>query len=519
MSQPSRVRVNVAANLAGNAWLATLGLLFPPLFARWMGVESYGLVGFYTSLIALLSLFDLGLGMTLGREVARLSSRPGDEEARRDMRDLLRTFEGVYGGLGLVLSASVAVLAPLLARHALNRSSGLPEADVVASIRWMSVALGAQFAQAAYAGTMTGLQRQVTLNALQALTGTVKHGTTLLVLYAYRRDAPTYFVCQAFATLFALAVLRVAASRAAGGGAKARPAFRAELLRRNAAYASGVWSGYLVSIVLSQSDKFAVGKLLPLADFGYYALALTAGNALNFLVNPLFSAVVPRFTQLHEAGDRVGLTALYRKASQAMVALVLPGAVALVTLRHEVLLLWSRSEATAGAIDATFALRASATALNSLVYVPYALSLATGAARASVLINGVSALAFVPLELVLIPRYGIVGAAAGWLAVVLVAPVAWQALVRRRGWLDERFWPGLWRNVVRPALACLVVGALVRRLLPAPRGALATLACLAAIAAPAALAALAAARDLGPALASALGRASARLRRPPAPSP
>ncbi|HEU4537528.1 MAG TPA: lipopolysaccharide biosynthesis protein [Polyangiaceae bacterium] len=550
MSQPSRVRTNVVANLAGSAWLALLGLLFPPLFARWMGVESYGLVGFYASLAALLSLFDLGLGMTLGREMARLSSGP-DAEARREARDLLRTFELVYGAMGLALAAGVVALAPAFARHALNRSSALAEADVVRSIRWMGVALGAQFAQSAYVGTMTGLQRQVRLNALLVLNGTVKHGGTFAVLYAFRRDAPTYFVCQALATLSALAVLRAAAGRALGRG-EGRPAFRGELLRRNAAYATGIWSGYLASIALTQTDKFAVGKLLPLADFGYYALALAAGNAIYFLNTPLFSAVVPRFTQLAEAGDRAGLTALFRKASQAMVALVVPAAAALVCLRHEVLLVWSRSEATAQIIATTFALRAAATAVHSLLYVPYGLALATGAVRVTVWVNAVGALCFVPLELALISGRGIEGAASGWLALVAATLVAWHAIVRRRGWLDEGFWAGLLRNVAAPALASLAAAALALRALPAARGALAALvapvaalltavaslfvadpsafaakaasllaalAALAFIAAPAALGALLAARDLGPALAATLLRALARRRRPAAPSP
>jgi O-antigen/teichoic acid export membrane protein len=513
MSQPSRVRINVVVNLAGSGWLALLALLFPPLFARWMGIESYGLVGFYTSLSGLLIVLDGGLSVAFGREIARLSSRFDDAEAKREMRDLLCTFGRIFGAVAFVLCGAVAAFAPLIARVALNRAGSLNEAEIVGSIRLMAVALGAQFAQAPYAGTLSGLQRQATLNLLQVLTGTLKHGATFGLLYVWRRDAPTYFLCQALGTAFGSAVLRFVAFRTLEGG-QARPAFRLELVRRNARYAMGIWSAHLVSIALTQADKFALGKLLPLSNLGYYTLALATGNAPYFLISPLFNAIVPRLTQLHEVGDRAALTALFRKASQAMIALVVSTVVALVSLRNQVLVIYTHGDAkTALIICTTFALRVAATALHGLVYVPYALSLAAGEARVAVWINGALAVCFLPLEAVLIPKYGIEGAALGWLIVTAVEPFAWHAVLWRYGWLDEPFWAGLWRNLLRPSLACVAVGALAHYALPSPHGVFATLASLAVIAALAALATVAASPDLRPILAATLGRAAARLRR------
>ncbi len=509
MSQPSRVRTNVVANLAGSAWQAALGLLLPPLFARWMGLEAYGLVGFFTSLTSLLSLFDLGLGMTLSREVARLSARPGDGEARREVADLTRTFELIYWAMGASFALAVFALAPWLSRHAINRST-LPEAEAAWAIRLMGVALGAQLGQTAYTGVLLGAQRQALLNAFQVATATAKHGTAALLLYSAPGSAVPYFAGHAGAALAGAAALAYAVRRSTGaaGGAS----FRIEIVRRNARYAAGVWLMYPLSFLLTQADKFVVGKMLPLEEFGHYALALTAGSAAYFLGGPIFSAVLPRFTQLFEAGDRAGLTQLFRKASQALVVLVVPAAATLVAYRMPLLALWSRSEATAAHIAPAFALRAAATAVHCALHAPYLLSLATGTSRFALAINGATVLVLLPLEVVLVARAGIEGAALGWLVAISFAFVAWHLVVRRRGWLDDALAPTLWHGLVRPAAASLLVVWLARRFGPLPAGKPQTLALAALVGALALAAGALASRDLAPLLAAGAGRAWARLR-------
>ena len=70
------VRRNVVANYIGSFCQALLGFLFVPLYIKYLGIESYGLIGLSVSLSALLRLADLGLSSTLSREFARCSAMP-----------------------------------------------------------------------------------------------------------------------------------------------------------------------------------------------------------------------------------------------------------------------------------------------------------------------------------------------------------------------------------------------------------------------------------------------------------
>ena len=76
----NRQALNIVANFSGVGARLIFSLVFNIVYFRLLGSESYGLIGFYASLAALSSLFDLGLNQTTVREVAR---RGADGEARR----------------------------------------------------------------------------------------------------------------------------------------------------------------------------------------------------------------------------------------------------------------------------------------------------------------------------------------------------------------------------------------------------------------------------------------------------
>jgi len=76
---------NITANYLGRSWSALLGLLLIPLYLKYLGIEAYGLVGFFTSLTGMLGILDLGIGATMNRELARYSAKEGTVDKQRDL--------------------------------------------------------------------------------------------------------------------------------------------------------------------------------------------------------------------------------------------------------------------------------------------------------------------------------------------------------------------------------------------------------------------------------------------------
>ena len=86
----SIIKRNIAANFIGNFWTTLMGLVFIPVYIRFLGIEAYGLVGFFVTLQSVFSLLDMGLSTTLNRELARLSVNGANA---RKMRDCVRSLE------------------------------------------------------------------------------------------------------------------------------------------------------------------------------------------------------------------------------------------------------------------------------------------------------------------------------------------------------------------------------------------------------------------------------------------
>ena len=76
---------NIIANYVGRTWTVALGILFIPVYLRFLGIEAYGLVGFYMALSGVLGILDLGIGSTMNRELARLSAKVKDQQAHNEM--------------------------------------------------------------------------------------------------------------------------------------------------------------------------------------------------------------------------------------------------------------------------------------------------------------------------------------------------------------------------------------------------------------------------------------------------
>ncbi len=191
------VRHNIIANFAGKAWKGIFSLAFVPIYIKLMGVEVFGLIGIFLSLSALFALLDMGLTATLNRELSRLSVA---ENSAQESRNLVRTFEVVYWGIGIVIGVFVIILAPLLAKHWIN-STSISSETTEQALLIMGMLLAAQWPNAIYSGGLKGLQRQVVLNVIRSVSLTVRHGGAVLVLLFISPSILSFFLWQSFVAL------------------------------------------------------------------------------------------------------------------------------------------------------------------------------------------------------------------------------------------------------------------------------------------------------------------------------
>ncbi len=465
------VRRNVVANLAGKLCAVAISLAFPPFFARYLGIESYGLIGVYASLTAVLGVLDLGMSSTFNREMARLSADDHDS-SRQEMHDMVATFGALYWLVGIVAGAAIFFAAPLVSHwvHAQN----LPRSTVVFAIRLMGLVFALQWPSGAYNGGLLGLQRHGVASLLQVVGSSLRNVVGALIIWKVARSIFAFFCWQAIVS-FAQTLATMWALRAClpGSNAKGRPTWA--VLVRSWRFSAGMAVISLLTIALTQTDNIVVSALLPLEKFGYYTLAWTVGNALMVLVSPIFVAVFPRLSQLVKQGLDGEIAALYHISSQLAAALLFPAAVVLVLFPREVLFAWSGDAVLTEATYRIVVVVAIGSALNALMNVPYVLQLAHGWTSLVIRANIVAVVIVVPMVIVLTRLYGTVGAAISW-AVLNAAYVLLVIRLMHRRLLPRSMWRWYSQDVALPLAGALAAVIPLRMALPVYAGRLAALA-------------------------------------------
>ena len=444
----------------GTGWAIAIQLLCVPFYIRLMGVEAYGLVGFYLVLLATLQVLDFGLTPTLNRELARLSAL---SDQSRIMRDFARTLEVFYWSVGALLGVTVAVLAPVLATRWVNPGS-LGQDEVRNTIAVMGVLVGLQWPLSLYQGGLLGLQRQTHLNVLRASMATLSGVGAVIVLALNSPRVTTFFAWQA-----AVAVLHVASiafvfwACMPKTNLPTRP--NVSLVRRVTGFAAGMTGIAFFAMVLVQMDKAVLSKLVSLQSFGYYVLAGTAANGLQLFIMPIFTAAFPRLSGLCAAGAESEVRSLYHDCSQLMTVLVVPVAAVLALFSSEILTMWTGQVETAKQAAPLLSILVVGTAVNGLMHLPYAVQLAYGWTSIGLALTITQVVVFLPLLVWAATAHGAIGAAWVWALLnvaYLTIGLPWTHRRLLRGEAAE--W--IISDVAAPAIAAIAVVCAGRALAP-----------------------------------------------------
>lgn len=406
----SVIKKNIAANFAGNMWTGLMGIVFVPIYIHFMGIEAYGLIGTFATLLALFGLLDMGLSTTLNREMARLSVEKNNAQ---EMRDLVRTLEVPYWAVGALISLIVIVLSPIIAYQWVNAENLSPK-TVQTAIRLMGLAVAFQWPMSFYSGGLMGLQRQVLLNGINAVMATFRGVGAVLILWLVSPSVEIFFSWQIIVSTFHIALIIFFLWRSLPHTAEP-PRFRRKLLLNIWRFAAGMTGITVLSTILMQLDKVILSRMLSLEMFGYYTLAGSVSMTLYRFISPVFSAIYPRLTNLVALGATDDIIILYHKSAQLMSVIVLPAAVVVALFSEELLLIWTQNPVTTENTHVLVSIFVLGTAINGLMNIPYALQLAFGFTKFGIIGNIISVLVLVPFMIILTKWYGVVGAASVWL--------------------------------------------------------------------------------------------------------
>ncbi len=458
-----RLKLNIVANFAGNGWAALMSLAFVPVYIRFLGIEAYGLIGFYAMLQASFGILDLGLSQTMNRQLARYSVLP---EKAGEAREFVRTLEIGYWAIGAVIGVGVLIASPFIANQWI-KSVSIPTDTVKQAVITMGLMAAVQWPLSLYEGGLMGLQKQVQANAVKIGMATFSACGAAFILWKVSATITAFFAWQIvvnglYVMLFALMLWRNLPS------SNHATRFNIGVIRNIWRFAAGMSGISLSAVILMQLDKMLLSKLLTLDMFGYYTLAGSVSGIIPFLlVGPVFTAIFPKLTSLVALNDEVGIKLLYHQSTQFMAVLVLPVASLMAFFSFDIVFLLLRTAKTAEVTAPIISVLVVGMALNALMTLPYALQLSHGWTSIGLRINLFLIVALVPAIYFMATHYGPIGAASVWILLngiymLIGLPFTHQRLLR------GEMWSWFVKDVAPPLAVVLLVTGVARSIITGP---------------------------------------------------
>lgn len=411
----SRLKANIFANIAGQAWFVLVSILCTPFLIKMLGVEAYGLIAFYTLLQSFMQILDMGMGPTVNREIAQ-SWKTNDKGANsNELARFITTMERWYWILGGIAGSVLLVFAPYIVVTWL-RPDQISVDEMVQSAKLMGILASLQWPLLYYQNCLSGMQRQVALNGFQVVFGSLSTVGGIIFLWLGPRSIAGLLSWQVVVMLVhLLAIAGYFWSRVALPKTELR--FDLKALRGKWGFSLGMSGIAITGLILTHLDKVILSRLLTLEFFGYYTLAGTIARGLYVFITPVFNAYFPRFSGLIALGDTAALRVSYHRAAQVMSVLILPVAALVAFFSYDIATLWLHNQRVAEEVAPIATLLIIGTCLNGLMNVPFALQLAYGRTQIGLYINCCLALFLIPGIIFLTFQYGAIGGAAMWVIV------------------------------------------------------------------------------------------------------
>jgi len=471
------LRRNVVANFSGQLYTTLIGILLVPLYVQYMGVEAYGLVGFYAMLQGWFMLLDMGLTPTLGREAARFNGGALDALG---LRRLVRSLEGIFVAVALSGALLLIAGAGLIADRWL-KVEHLGLAEVQRALMLMAVIIGLRWLCGLYRGAISGFEHIVWLSGFNAAVATLRFVVVVPYLIYVGATPTHFFVYQLVVTVIETGLLvgktyRLLPPVEVAGWIRWdwRPLLGVMRFALSAAFTSAVW------VLVTQTDKLLLSGLIPLSDFALFTLAVLVASGVSVLSSPIAGAILPRLTRLSAEGDDAGVVRLYRDATQLVAVITIPVVLVLAFFPLPVLTAWTNQPALATKAAPVLTLYAIGNGVLAMAAFPYYLQVARGNLNMHLIGNLIFVLLFMPILWLAVANFGMVGAGYAWISANALPFLLWLPFVHHR-FLKGMHWRWLTRDIGVVALVPTVSAAMAAHFIKWPAARWALLAALSAV--------------------------------------
>jgi O-antigen/teichoic acid export membrane protein len=332
-----RIVINAAANWIGFAAQLVVAFFMSPILVHGLGAQRYGVWSLVESVLAYLLLFDLGIGASVVRYVARFEAN-GDQDR---LNRIFSTSVCLFAAAGAV----VMILALILAWIA-SSFTKVP-AELVHEARWMLVLLGFNLAIGlplnVFASLLDGLGRFPAKTAIR--TGALLLRTALFLVILWQQGG---LISLAWAITACNILEQVTLAAACWwyvpGLRFSLSSVDGETFRLIRGYSLQAFVVMVAGRISFQTDALVIGAFLAPQFITYFAIA---ARLLEYAKNSLRAAttvLTPAVSAFEARGENGAIRAMFVDGTRYVLWFILPIQLGLHLLGKLFLALWMGPE-------------------------------------------------------------------------------------------------------------------------------------------------------------------------------
>jgi len=402
---------NTLLSIAGEAAPLALGVIAIPILVRELGVDRYGVLTLSYLVVGYLGLFDLGLGRAATQQI---SDAVGAGETNR-IPAIFWTSMILMFLLGICAAAIIIGMSHWLVYSVLNIPAPM-RAESVGVFLVLGVVLPFVLSGSCSIGTLASFQRFDLTTAVGAATGIYSFTAPLAVLI-FTYNLVWIVGILVAGRLAAWAVNLTLCMRLVPGlAANVRPS--RECLRPLMSFGGWITVTGLTSPLMVNLDRFVIGSMISIAAVSYYAVPYQIVNKLPMLSAAMAGVLFPAFSAtVRTDPDRA--TILLERASRYALLALFPGVLVLFFFSREILTIFFGA-GFAGHGSAAMRWLLIGVLMNGLAQIPYSLVQAANRPDLTAKFHLAEAPIYFLALFLLLPRFGVAGAAIAWSLRVII---------------------------------------------------------------------------------------------------
>lgn len=402
------------SNYITRIWGLFSTFLFIPIYIKYLGIESYAVIGFYALLLGIVSFADAGMSSAVTKEFS-------SQATINEKYSVLRIIEKNYISVCLIIASTILIFSDIISIYWL-KSNEIAASDLSLYIKLIGIGISLQLISSLYFGGLFGLNKQFEANAFQFLWSLSKSALVIPLLIYFKPSLTIFLSWQIFCNLLYVLILRLYLMKST--------IFHAEnfvlsmvinkLPKEIVNYIGGMTVIAIIASINTQVDKIIASVYLSLKVFGYYTIASNLAQIPVVMASPLAMSVFPMFSRFSSIAVEDKLNLIYKKSSFVMHLVLVPVFISLLLYTPELIMLW-----VGNAIDGVWfnkivcvmRLLLIGSFFLGLQFLPYYLLLSKGKTRYTIYQGLAQILIGIPLLFLFVANIGVVGLGYVWIII------------------------------------------------------------------------------------------------------